>query len=95
MSKVLRLVNGIPRYQDAVNTVMNEQLSVGGTIVAGTNVTIPNSGNYTGAELEIYLNGQRLNVVEDFNYVGSPPRTQVTFVFNLIAGDLVVFRSES
>lgn len=95
MSKVLRLINGIPRFQDFGVSIVNEQLTVGGTVTAGTNVTVPNSGTYTGAELEVFLNGQRLNVVEDFNYAGSPPRTQVTFVFDLVAGDLVLFRSAS
>jgi hypothetical protein len=89
------LINGIPRYQDFSATIVNEQLTVVGTVTAGSNVTVPNSGTYTGADLEVFLNGQRLNVVEDFNYVGSPPRTQVTFTFDLVAGDLVLFRSAS
>jgi hypothetical protein len=95
MSKVLRLINGIPRFQDLALTVLNEQLTVGGLTTASTPVTIPNSGAYTGSDLEVYLNGQRLNVVEDFNYVSSPPRTQVTFVFDLLQGDIVVFRSST
>jgi hypothetical protein len=28
----------------------------------------------------------------DYNYVSSPPRTQVTFTFDLVVGDVILFR---
>lgn len=94
MGKFLRIVSGVPRSFEETGsvTIYNEVLSVGTTITAGTNVTLPASGTYTSEELEVYLNGQRLSVSEDYNYVGSPPRTQVAFTFDLISGDKVMFR---
>lgn len=73
-------------------TIYDEQYDVIATISAGTSVTLPLSGTYSGDELEIHLNGQKLYHAEDYTYVGSAPRTQVQFTFDLIAGDKVLFR---
>ena len=89
-----RIVNGIPRVQTAVPNVVNNELDVVATVVSGTSVTIPGSGSYTGDELEITLNGIRLLVTTDYVYVGSPPRTQVQFAFDLVAGDILNFRTD-
>jgi hypothetical protein len=36
--------------------------------------------------------GQTLENGYDFNYVGTPPRTQVAFTFDLLVGDRLYFR---
>jgi hypothetical protein len=95
MAKFVTMVSGIPRSQTVtatLPTIYSQETAVGSTITAGTSVTLPASGTYTSDELEIYLNGQRMFVVDDYTLVGSPPRTQVQFTFDLIAGDLVVWR---
>lgn len=66
-------------------------IGVGG-ISTGAPLTLPNSQTYTGIELEVYLNGQRVEDVLDFNWVGTAPRTQITMTFDLIQGDQVRFR---
>lgn len=63
-----------------------------GPITTGTNVTLPASQTYQGAELQIYLNGDRLETVYDYNYVGSGSKTQVVFTFDLVVGDRLDFR---
>lgn len=63
-----------------------------GPITAGIPVTLPASGTYTGEELMIDLNGQTLENGFDFNFEGTPPRTQVSFTFELVVGDRIYFR---
>lgn len=96
MGRFLRISNGAPRSFDEASspTIYDETLNVNSTITTGTPVTLPASGTYDSAELEVYLNGQRLTVTEDYGYVASPPRTQVTFTFDLINGDKVRFRRD-
>lgn len=64
---------------------------INGPVTPGTNVTLPSAQTYNSSELQIYLNGQRLEVTNDWNTVGSIPRTQVTFVDTLQVGDAVDF----
>lgn len=104
MAKFLRLSNGVPRSFDesASLTIYDQSLTVvasgaganqiNGPVTAGTSVTLPGSQTYTSAELQIYLNGDRLEPVFDYTYVGSPLRTQVQFTFDLVVGDRVDFR---
>lgn len=104
--KVTRIVGGVlksfietgaslPAIYDQTITIVasspgpNELV---GPIIAGTNISIPGSETYDGQELEIYVNGVTLDDVLDFNFVGSPPRTQVQFTFDLEIGDKVRFR---
>jgi hypothetical protein len=94
MSKVVRIISGIPRYQDIGLTAYDQTYTASSTVTAGTNITLPASGTYNGSELSVYLNGQRMSYVEDYVYVGSGTRTQIQFLFDLINGDLVVFRKE-
>ena len=106
MSSALALVNGVPRTQTitaSLPAVYDQRLTVvasgasgsnqiNGPVTAGTSVTLPSSGTYNGLELEIYLNGVRLDSVLDYNYVGSGgSKTQVQFTFQLVVGDLVDF----
>ena len=78
--------------ESATIPIYDETIEVGSTITAGTNITLPSSGTYSSLELEVYLNGVRIKVVDDYNYVGSPPRTQITMTYDLIAGDKLRFR---
>lgn len=104
MAKFLRLSNGVPRsFQEGASiTIYDQSLTVvasgaganeiNGPVNAGVNVTLPGSQTYTAAELQIYLNGDRLEPVFDYSYQGSPPRTQVQFTFSLVVGDRLDFR---
>src|SRR5436309_696388 len=93
-TQFIRLVNGIPTMQTAVPNVVNQQTTVGSTITAGTNVTLPSAMSYTSDELEIKLGGQKLEVTIDYNYVGSGTRTQVVYTFDLVAGDQLSYRTD-
>jgi len=101
MAKKLALVQGIPRMVDesATPSIYDETLTVvssgagageiNGPISAGTPVSLPNSRAYTGDELEIYLDGDRLYPAMDYNYSSS---TEVEFTFEMKAGDVLRFR---
>lgn len=105
MAKFLRLFNGVPRSFDESSSlpIYDERLTIvsgapadsnemTGPVNAGVNVTLPDSGTYTALELQIYLNGDRLETVADYSYVGAgPTRTQVQFTFELVVGDTVDF----
>lgn len=95
MGKFLRLVNGRPKLLDEGSSpaIYDEAVTVGvGGVGTGSPVTLPSNRTYDSLELEVYLNGQRLDDVVDYNYVGIAPRTQVSFTFDLVEGDLVRFR---
>ena len=94
MGKFLRLTNGVPRsFDEASSTpIYDQSIDVGSIITTGTPVTLPASGTYDSQELEVYLNGQVLDDVADYNFVGSVPRTQVAFTFQLEIGDKIRFR---
>jgi hypothetical protein len=94
LAKFLRLINGVPKHQDeaASTTIYNERYQVNSTITTGTPITLPASGTYNSAELEVRLNGVKLEPVYDYNYVSTPPRTQVTMTFDLVNGDELTFR---
>ena len=91
----LRLSNGIPRTfpESASLPIFDETITIGaGGVTTGTLVTLPSSQTYSGEELELYLNGQRIDSVIDYNFEGSIPRTQISFTFDLVEGDLLRFR---
>lgn len=104
ITKALQVVNGLPRMVTVLPDVYDQRLKVvsgapadstevTGPVTAGTSLTLPVSGNYTGTELEIDFNGQGpLVVVRDFVYVGSGTKTQVQMTFNLNVGDELHFR---
>lgn len=74
-------------------TIYDQVIVVNTTITTGTNITLPSSQTYSDVELEVYLNGQLMQSVVDYNYVGAlPPRTQIAMTFDLIAGDRLRFR---
>lgn len=92
--KYLRLTRGFARQSASPvpSEVYDQTFVPGGTVSSGTAITLPSSGTYDSAELKIELNGQLLEVVIDYNYVGSVPRTQVQMTFNLVLGDRLRFK---
>ena len=94
MGKFLRIVNGVPRsFDEASSTPIYDQaIDIASQITTGTPVTLPAGGTYDSQELEVYFNGQVLDDVTDYNFVGSAPRTQVAFTFQLEIGDKIRFR---
>lgn len=106
MGKFLRLINGVPKMveesaaqpiQEGTLRVVASSPGTGeivGPIAANTSITVPNSIEYTDAELNIFFEGQKLIPALDYTYVGSAPRTQVQFTFELLVGDLLFFEKE-
>jgi len=94
MAKFTRIVNGVLRSFDEAGslTIYDQSIDVVAPISAGTSLTLPSAQTYTSDELEVYLNGTRARAVEDYVYVGSPPRTQIQFTFDLVALDVYRFR---
>lgn len=105
MGKFLRLSNGVARSFDEASAppaIYDQSLEVvasgaganeiNGPVTAGTSVTLPASQTFDSAELQIYLNGDRLEPIFDYSYVGSVPRTQVQFTFELVVDDRLDFR---
>lgn len=103
MAKFLRLVNGVPRsfeesngtpiYDESVVLVVSSPGAgqILGPISTGVPVSLPLGESYVAEELEVYLNGQRLEDVIDFNFTNS---TQVAFTFDLVVGDRVRWRKD-
>lgn len=106
MSGFLTLTRNVPRLVTAPSyvAVYDQILTVvSGTpganeiqapVTAGTPVTLPGSQTFNSSELSIFLGGVRLEAVLDYSYVGSVPRTQVQFTFDLVVGDVLTFRIE-
>lgn len=94
MAKKLALVNGVPRMveESASPVIYDESITLASALSTGTPVTLPNSKTYEDDELEVYLNGQRMEVAIDFTYEGTIPRTQISFTFDLEIDDIVRFR---
>lgn len=100
MAKFLRLSNGVPRsfdesgspaiYDRTISILASGAVSpdLNGPISAGTNITLPSGQTYTGEELQVYLNGLRLDDVLDYNTTSS---TQIQMTFSLEAGDKLRF----
>ena len=101
MAKKLALVAGIPRMteESASPAIYDQTLTVvasgaganevNGPITAGIPVTLPASKAYDSLELEVYLAGDRLKPIFDYNYDSS---TTVSFTFQLLVGDVIRFR---
>lgn len=105
MAKFLRISNGVARsFDEATSTAIYDQPltvvasgavanQINGPVTSGTNITLPASGTYAAAELEVRLNGMRLEQLYDYNYVGAgPTRTQIALTFDLAVGDRLDFR---
>lgn len=104
MANFLRLNAGVARSfaESSSLAIYDEPLTVvpsgaganqiNGPVITGTSVTLPNSGSYQGEELEIRVNGMRLEALYDYSYVGAGTKTQVQFTFDLAVGDRLDFR---
>lgn len=90
----LALVNGFARMavEAGAPTIYDQESTIGSTLTTGSSLTLPASQTYTADELEVYINNIRLTRVADYNFVGSAPRSQVNFTFDLVVGDKVRFR---
>lgn len=73
---------------------------INGPVTTGTAITLPSSGSYTlnansVANLNVYLNGDRLEQTFDWNTSGAGPTfTAISLTFNLVVGDRIDFRAE-
>lgn len=106
MGSFLRISNGVPRsFQEASTTTIYAQTitvvtgtpangnEIQGPVTTGINITLPNAQTYTGQELEVKLNGQDLETILDYNYVGTGPgKTQISFTFDLKVRDRIELR---
>lgn len=88
-------------YDQSVTIVSsggNGSTTINGPVTSGTAITLPASGSYTlntnsVANVQVYLNGDRLEQTFDWNTSGGGPTyTAVSFTFNLQVGDRVDFR---
>ena len=63
---------------------------------AGTNITLPSSKTYADSDLKVYLDGNFLEPLIDYNYVGPATgnRTQIQLVVDLFEGERLRFRIE-
>jgi hypothetical protein len=73
--------------------------TVNGPVSSGTALTLPASGVYTVLSavpnMNIYLNGDRLEYLLDWNTSGAGPNfTAFTLTFGLVAGDRLDLRTE-
>lgn len=73
---------------------------INGPVTTGTAITLPSSGSYTlntnsVANIQVYLNGDRLEQVFDWSTSGAGPTfTAIQLTFGLVVGDRLDIRSE-
>lgn len=72
-------------------TIYDKTYEVTETITAGTAVSLPDNKEYNSDELQVWINGQRASSNYDYSFVGSIPRTQVSFSEDLQNGDKIRF----
>ena len=60
-------------------------------VTNGTAFSLPESGSFTGNELQVWLNGALIMVSESYSYVGSGTMTQISLSFDGKAGDTIRF----
>lgn len=80
--------NGILRARTPYDETYTVPSDVAGPVI----ITLPGSATYTDSELVVELRGQALRPTDDYTFVGSPPRTQISIVQDLKAGDTIRFR---
>lgn len=72
--------------------IYNETLVIGaGGVSTGTPVSLPNSGDYLGEELQVELNSSVVELGSDYEYAGIGVKTKIAFTFDLVQGDEVTF----
>lgn len=83
--------------------IYEEPLSVAAPITSGTNIVIPADSRDSNAirnfivgkgDIEVFLNGQRLRITEDYSEVGTSGTASITIQIlqNLVLGDVLLFR---
>lgn len=94
------IANGLLRLKDESGsiTIYDKSLEVVvsnpgagqilGPITTGTPITLPNGQTFVGDELAVYLNGQRLDDIFDYDIESS---TSISFTFNIEVGDIIRF----
>lgn len=80
----LTVVSGLPLNSNEIQ----------GPLSSGSILTLPQSGTYSGLELLVFCNGNKLEAAFDYNYVGSGTRTQIQILFDLVVNDTIDFRTE-
>ena len=74
------------------DVVYSETLVIGaGGVSTGTSISLPNSGDYLGEELEVKLNSVVMTVGSEYQYVGTGVKTQIAFLFDLVETDSIDF----
>jgi hypothetical protein len=93
LASFLRLSNGVARSfpEFSSTSIYEATYVVSGTLTTGTNISLPSSQTYNSTELEVHLNGQFLEPGIDYNYIGTVPRTQISFTFDLLNAERVLF----
>jgi len=75
------------------DTVYSETLIIGaGGVSTGTPISLPNSGDYLGEELEVKLNAAVMTLGSEYQYVGTGIKTQIAFLFDLVENDTIDFK---
>lgn len=94
MGKALQLIRGMPRMAEVsgISSVYDQTLLMAADYAANTQFTLPLARTYSSVELEVFRNGQFLESVIDYTYVGSIPRTQITLLSEIITGERLRFR---
>ncbi len=97
-TRFLVLEAGIPKMRNAeavIEPVYSEDYDVTETITAGTPISLPNAGTFNGIELKVSLNGLLMTTPGDYIPIGSSaPYSQISFTFDLVSGDSVLFRKD-
>ena len=74
------------------DTVYSETLIIGaGGVSTGVAISLPNSGNYLGEELEVKLNSVVMVLGDEYQYIGTGIKTQISFLFDLVETDSIDF----
>ena len=97
MARALQLINGVPRMTliSGADAIYDETFVTTETLFPASVVTLPNSGTYEGADLEVYRNGQFLEPDVDYTYEGAGPQySQITLATTTPAGVRLRFRIE-
>jgi hypothetical protein len=90
MARYLTITNGVPHLAvDPGVALYDQTITYVSTLTSGTAITLPASETYTGSELTVILNGQTLEDIADYIWLGSPPRTQFSMTFDLVSGDVL------
>lgn len=95
MASIAKIVNGVVRMV-TTSPQYNQTVAVPvGGYASGLTLTLPASGTYLSADLQVLLDGTLLELGQDYNYVGSGTRTQITLLVDLFEGERLMYRVDS